>query len=81
MGGNAIVFAPHPRTKKTNTLIVNKMREALKKFGAPEDLIIGIENPTMDASSELMSSATLLLQQAVQVWLNLHTHQELLPTV
>ena len=30
------------------------MREALKKFGAPEDLIIAIENPTMEASAELM---------------------------
>ena len=61
MGGNAIIFAPHPRTKKTNTLIMNKMREALKKFGAPEDLIIGIENPTMEASAELMKQCDLVV--------------------
>ena len=60
-GGNAIVFAPHPRTKKTNTLIMNKMREALKKFGAPEDLVIGIENPTMEASAELMRECDLVV--------------------
>ena len=60
-GANAIIFAPHPRTKKTNTLIVNKMREALKKFGAPEDLIIGIETPTMEASAELMKQCDLVV--------------------
>ena len=60
-GGNAIIFAPHPRTKKTNTLIVNKMREALKKFGAPEDLILGIESPTMEASAELMKQCDLVV--------------------
>ncbi|WP_207652917.1 acylating sulfoacetaldehyde dehydrogenase [Anaeromicrobium sediminis] len=60
-GRNAIVFAPHPRTKKTNTLIVDIMRETLKKFGAPEDLIIGIEEPSMEASSELMSQSDLVV--------------------
>lgn len=58
---NAIVFSPHPRTKKTNTLIVNYMRAALKKYGAPEDLIIGIESPTIEISNEVMKQCDLVV--------------------
>ena len=47
-GRNSIILAPHPRTKKTNTYIVQLMRETLAKYGAPEDLIIGIEEPTLE---------------------------------
>lgn len=60
-GRNAIVMSPHPRTKKTNTFIVNNIRETLKKYGAPEDLVIGIEEPTMDISNELMQQCDLIL--------------------
>lgn len=60
-GKNAIIFAPHPRTKKTNTLIINTMRSALKKYGAPEDLLIPIEEPSMEASGELMSQCDLVV--------------------
>lgn len=60
-GRNAIIFAPHPRTKATNTFIMNLMRDALKRHGAPEDLIIGIEEPTMDSSSELMAQCDLVI--------------------
>lgn len=60
-GRNAIIFAPHPRTKKTNTLIINTMREALKKYGAPEDLLIPIEEPSMEASGELMKQCDLVV--------------------
>ncbi len=58
---NAVILAPHPRTKKTNTMIVNIMRGVLKKYGAPEDLIIGIEEPTLEATSELMKQCDLVL--------------------
>ena len=60
-GRNAIILAPHPRTKKTNTYIVEVMRASLKKYGAPEDLIIGIEEPTMEISSELMKQADVVM--------------------
>jgi len=60
-GRNAIVMSPHPRTKKTNTMVVNLIRETLKKYDAPEDLVIGLEEPSMDDSSELMKQADLIL--------------------
>ncbi|SMP37737.1 aldehyde dehydrogenase family protein [Anoxynatronum buryatiense] len=60
-GRNAIVMSPHPRTKKTNTYIVGLMRETLKRFGAPEDLVIGIEDPTLEISNELMKQCDLVV--------------------
>lgn len=60
-GRNAIIFAPHPRTKKTNTVIVNLMRDTLKKHGAPEDLIIGLEEPSVELSRELMTQCDLVV--------------------
>ena len=58
---NAVILAPHPRTKKTNKLIVATMRATLKKYGAPEDLIIGIDEPSLAATNELMRQADLVI--------------------
>lgn len=58
---NAVIMSPHPRAKKTNTVIVNIMREVLKKYDAPEDLIIGIEEPTLGISQELMKQCDLIV--------------------
>lgn len=60
-GRNAIILSPHPRTKKTNTFITNIIRESLKKYNAPEDLVIAIEEPTMEISGELMKQCDLVL--------------------
>lgn len=58
---NAVILAPHPRTKKTNAMIVDIMRATLKKYGAPEDLIIGIEEPTLESTNELMRQVDLVV--------------------
>ena len=60
-GRNAIVFAPHPRTKKTNAYICDIMRAALKKYDAPEDLIIAIDEPTLEITNELMKQCDLIV--------------------
>ncbi|WHH61008.1 aldehyde dehydrogenase family protein [Petroclostridium sp. X23] len=60
-GRNAIVFSPHPRTKKTNKRIVDMMRETLKKYGAPEDLIVTVEDPTLEISNEVMKQCDLIV--------------------
>lgn len=59
-GRNAIIMSPHPKTKKTNTLVVNIIRETLKKYGAPEDLVIAIEEPSMEDSAELMKQCDVV---------------------
>ena len=60
-GRNAIVFAPHPRTKGTNKFIVDIIRETLKKYDAPEDLVITIEQPSLELSGELMRQCDLVV--------------------
>lgn len=53
-GRNAVVFAPHPRSRKTTVRVVELMRDVLKKNGAPEDLFICIEKPSKGLAAELM---------------------------
>jgi sulfoacetaldehyde dehydrogenase len=60
-GRNAIVIAPHPRAKLTNKLVVDKMREALVKMGAPADLVIAIETPTLEKTNALMKQCDRIL--------------------
>lgn len=60
-GRNAIVIAPHPRAKLTNKKIIDLMRAAIKKMGAPEDLVIGIDTPSLDKTNELMRQCDLIL--------------------
>lgn len=58
---NAVIFAPHPKAKKTCATVCIEMRKGLKKVGAPEDLIQWIDEPTMELSQELMSKVDLVL--------------------
>ena len=60
-GRNAIVIAPHPRAKLSNKMIVDNMRAALKKLGAPEDLVLAVETPTLGKTNELMQQCDLVL--------------------
>ena len=60
-GRNAIILAPHPRSIKTNEMVVNKMRAVLKKLGYPEDLIIHVDQVTMENSQEIMKQCDLVL--------------------
>jgi len=58
---NAVVFAPHPRSKQTTFETVNVMRTALKKVGLPEDLYVCVEHPSIASSQYLMSQADLTI--------------------
>ncbi|ARN75603.1 aldehyde dehydrogenase family protein [Oceanicoccus sagamiensis] len=60
-GRNSIIIAPHPRSKLTNKMICDLMREALKKMGAPEDLVIAIETPSLETTDELMKQCDRVL--------------------
>src|SRR5260370_31186827 len=51
---NSIVFSPHPRATKCVVETVAVMREALKASGEPEDLILCLTSPTLEATNELM---------------------------
>lgn len=58
---NAVVFSPHPRTKRTNKLVVDILRDVLKRHNAPEDLLINIDNPTLEISNQVMKQCDLVL--------------------
>ena len=58
---NAVIMAPHPRAQKTNNMAVVQMRKVLKKEGWPEDLIIGVEEISVEKSKELMKQCDLIL--------------------
>jgi sulfoacetaldehyde dehydrogenase len=60
-GRNSIIVAPHPRAKLTNKKICDYMREALELCGAPADLVIGIETPSLELTNELMKQCDRIL--------------------
>ncbi len=60
-GRNAVIFAPHPRSKKCSKLAIDYMRAGLRKVGAPEDLIQIIEEPSIESTSLLMKGVDLVL--------------------
>ena len=60
-GRNAMVFAPHPRGQKTTFRTVEIMRETLKKYNAPADLLICVENPTVHMSNVIMEQSDLVI--------------------
>jgi sulfoacetaldehyde dehydrogenase len=60
-GRNSIIIAPHPRAAVTNKIIVDRMRDACVKMGAPPDLIQAIEKPSMEHTNELMKQCDRIL--------------------
>jgi len=60
-GRNSIIVAPHPRAKLTNKKICDLMRSALEQCGAPADLVIAIESPSLELTNELMRQCDRVL--------------------
>lgn len=57
---DAVVFSPHPRSKRTTRETVEIMRRALAREGAPEDLLQCMDRPSIPAAQYLMSQADLV---------------------
>ena len=60
-GRNSIIVCPHPRAKITNKIICDRMRDALVKLGAPADLVIPIETPSVEKTNEVMKQVDRVL--------------------
>jgi sulfoacetaldehyde dehydrogenase len=60
-GRNSIIVAPHPRAKLTNKMICDLMREAIVKMGAPADLVLSIDVPSVEKTNELMRQCDRVL--------------------
>ena len=52
---DAVIFSPHPRTKKTSNEVVQIMREVLEREGAPGDLLQCLPEPSIPLAQELMA--------------------------
>jgi sulfoacetaldehyde dehydrogenase len=52
---DAIIFSPHPASRKTTFETVRIMRACLKRYGAPEDIFQCAEKPSIPLAQELMS--------------------------
>jgi sulfoacetaldehyde dehydrogenase len=60
-GRNAVVFAPHPRGKKTTNKVVEIMRSVLERNGAPADLFVCVESPSIEMAKEVMRQSDLIM--------------------
>ena len=58
---NALVLSPHPRAKNCTIEAAKTVLSAAVKAGAPEDIIAWIEEPSVEASGELMKKADIIL--------------------
>ena len=58
---DAIVFSPHPLSRKTALEITRVLRAALKKQGAPEDLILCLPKPSIPLAQQLMAVCDLTI--------------------
>ena len=53
-GRNAIVFSPHPRSRRCIGETVEVMRRAIERAGGPPDLLTSLQNPTIESTGALM---------------------------
>jgi len=58
---DAVIFSPHPGSKRTTSETVRVMRAALRRQGAPEDLLQCVEKPSIPLAHELMRTADLTM--------------------
>ena len=60
-GKNAIIVAPHPRSKKCSAYTIELINKAIAKFNVPEGLIQCITEPSIELTQELMRSCDVVL--------------------
>ncbi|WP_064615268.1 bifunctional acetaldehyde-CoA/alcohol dehydrogenase [Streptobacillus moniliformis] len=58
---NAIIISPHPRAKNSTIYAAKLALEVAKKYGAPDNIISWIDEPSMELSRELMANVDLIL--------------------
>ena len=58
---DAVIFSPHPRSKKTSFETVRLMREALEREGAPADILQCLTKVNIPMSQALMARADLII--------------------
>src|SRR3954471_15417562 len=58
---DAVIFSPHPGSRKTTNETIRVIRAALRACGAPENLVQCVERPSIPLARELMSICDLTI--------------------
>lgn len=58
---DAVIFSPHPSSRRTTIETVRIMRAALKNLGVPEDVLQVVERPSIPLANELMAQCDLTI--------------------
>jgi sulfoacetaldehyde dehydrogenase len=58
---DAVIFSPHPRSRRTTFEMVRVMREAISRQDAPADLFQCVEQPSIPLTQYLMANCDLTL--------------------
>src|SRR5881392_829004 len=58
---DAVIFSPHPSSRKTTNETVRLMRAALQELGVPQDVLQCVEKPSIPLANELMSICDLTI--------------------
>jgi sulfoacetaldehyde dehydrogenase len=58
---NAMIVSPHPRAQGSSYLTVEHGRKALRKIGAPEDLMLCLQHSSRAKARELMSKCDFVV--------------------
>jgi len=60
-GRNSIIIMPHPRTANCTKLFVDMVHEAWKHLDPPDDILICVEKPSIETTSELMKQVDVVV--------------------
>lgn len=59
--GNSVVFSPHPRAKKVSEITIKMINKALKDAGAPDNLVVTVEEPSIEKANIMMNHEKIKL--------------------
>ncbi|MCC3145817.1 aldehyde dehydrogenase family protein [Halanaerobium sp. Z-7514] len=60
-GKNSIIVSPHPASKECIDYSISLFNEILSKYGAPENLVQNVKEPTKELTNQLMSAADVVV--------------------
>lgn len=53
--GNSVVFSPHPRARRLSIWQVRELNRALRAAGAPDNLIVTVAKPSLEATNKMIA--------------------------
>jgi len=60
-GGNAVIFAPHPKAQKCTELLTNEFMKIVKHHGGPDNLIQTVRNGSIEKTQDLMRAVDVVV--------------------